>query len=170
MAGVSTRIPLIVKGSGSVPLSQVLCYKRIDSGRPRFRALLGESCVSAMLQTLLNTRASNGRRFTAMSKERFPALEENYRARATFILGLLTFTFCLGGVVAFVFDSVTLLGRYSAATFNGPWAHVAGVFCFLVAAFWLSEILKIYGVAYARPIPFFIAIVVSAVLLLVVGS
>jgi len=56
--------------------------------------------------------------------------------------------------MAFSLDSVTLVGRFQLATFDGVHAHVAGVGGFLFAAWWWArraEILRRPPLARAAP-------------------
>ena len=52
---------------------------------------------------------------------------------------LLALVFVVSGIIAFVFDSVTLSGRTGAATFDGRAAQGVGVFCFFLSAYWLAK-------------------------------
>lgn len=100
-----------------------------------------------------------------MRIEKLPSLKENYRIRIVVIYGLAAFTFFLAGVVAFVFNSVTLPGRIGPATFNGLAAHVVGSFSFLLSAWWVSSILKEHVVRYAKKSPFMGALLLVIALL-----
>lgn len=92
----------------------------------------------------------------------------NYRRRISAIYLLLCLTFLVGGIVAFVFDNVGLLTRLSGvAQFRGVHAHVAGVCCFFLAAYWAVKlILENRGGRGASFIPYALAVVTSVVLLI----
>jgi hypothetical protein len=88
--------------------------------------------------------------------------------RTTALYLLLTLPFLLGGVLAFVFDRVTLLGRTGPAEFSGGSAHIAGTFCFLVAAYWLYKCLQEYRVSRLVLIsPFVVSLLTSAALVII---
>lgn len=90
----------------------------------------------------------------------------NYRMRISVIYGLAAFVFFVGGVVAFTLDSVTLLDRTGALHFDGVSAHDAGVFCFLVTAYWVSKIVREnHGGRPMSFVPYVVAVIVSIVLL-----
>lgn len=99
----------------------------------------------------------------------FKSLEKGasyYRKRIIVIYALAAFVFLVGGVAALTLDSVTLLGRYSAAHFEGTSAYVAGIFCFFVAAYWVSSIVReSHGGRLMSLVPFVVAAVVSVVLM-----
>ena len=60
------------------------------------------------------------------------------------IYALLASVLVFGGIVAFVFDSVTLPGRTGAVTFDGRADYGVGVFCFFLAAYWLAKSVRHY--------------------------
>lgn len=75
-----------------------------------------------------------------------------YRRRIVTIYVLLALVFVVGGIIAFVFDSVTLSGRTGApahrrtgaATFDGRAPQGVGVFCFFLSAYWLAKSARHY--------------------------
>ena len=97
-----------------------------------------------------------------------PVVRPPDRAPGATVIDLLAAAvFCFGGIVAFAFDHVTLLGRTSTAEFSDGKAHFAGALCFLITAFWIAKYLKAYRASWLLLIsPFIVAILTSGVLLL----
>lgn len=89
-----------------------------------------------------------------------------YRRRISVFYLLLASVFLLGGAIAFIFDDVTLPGRTAVAEFAGAPAHAAGIFCFLVSAYWLSKLAREYQTSsLLRVSPYIVATMTSAALL-----
>ena len=96
----------------------------------------------------------------------FIRTERYYRRRSSAIYSALAFVFCLGGIVAFTFNHVTLIGYRRIAEFSGLHAHIAGVACFLITAFWVYKALQQYRVTLPTLLsPYVVALVVSGALL-----
>lgn len=91
----------------------------------------------------------------------------DYRRGLRAIYLLLSLTFLVGGVVAFVFDAIGLPTRFSGvAQFRGVHAHVVGVFCFVLAAYWAAKLVfESGGGRQASAIPYIVAMVTSLALL-----
>ena len=97
-----------------------------------------------------------------------------YRTRMLLILGLLAAGFAFAGTLAFAFDSLGLMRGGRATELNGREAHIAGVVCFFVAAYWLAHALREHRFSgtleyryghLLRASPYFLAAAVSLILL-----
>lgn len=102
-----------------------------------------------------------------MSKEYLQITSEtdNYPIRISIIYFLLVITFSTAGIIAFVFDQITLPGRYEIGFFEGIHAHVVGSICFLLSAYWTSLIMKERQRLYIAPkLPYVIAVIAISAL------
>lgn len=104
-----------------------------------------------------------------MSKSDIKLDTTDYRKRISFFYYLLAFVFLFGGIFAFATDSIGMISRFSGiAVFTGVWAHVAGAFCFMFAAYWTSLlILENHGGYPLAYVPYVVAVIVSVTLFII---